>query len=169
VAKSCCDAFVASGVVDPGTLLTALNRALYRPTRPIHMTGVAAMFDPGRGQVIWANAGHQMPYFIAARDERLGVLTGAGPMLGYELDASFASSTRGLARGDAVLLYTDGLVDAMNGQRAPFGERRLQKALIAAKTAAPPRVRDALVKAVDDFKAGAPSEDDELLVYVRAT
>jgi len=68
-----------------------------------------------------------------------------------------------------VLLYTDGLVDAMNAQRAPFGERRLQRALVAARTAAPPRVRDALVKAVDDFKAGAPSEDDELLVYVRAT
>jgi serine phosphatase RsbU (regulator of sigma subunit) len=169
VAKSCCDAFVASGVIDPGTLLTALNRALYRPTRPIHMTGVAALFDPGRGQVIWANAGHQMPYFVAARDERLGVLTGAGPMLGYEADARFASSTRGLGRGDAVLLYTDGLVDAMNAQRAPFGERRLQRALVAARTAAPPRVRDALVKAVDDFKAGAPSEDDELLVYVRAT
>jgi serine phosphatase RsbU (regulator of sigma subunit) len=169
VAKSCCDAFTAAGILDPGALLTALNRALYRPQRPIHMTGVAALFDPGRGQVIWANAGHPMPYFVAARDERLGVLAGSGPTLGFEADARFASTTRGLGRGDAVLLYTDGLVEAMNLQRQPFGERRLQRALTAAKTAAPPRVRDALVKAVDDFRAGAPVDDDELLVYVRAT
>jgi phosphoserine phosphatase RsbU/P len=109
-----------------------------------------------------------MPYFAAAHDDRLGVLTGSGPMLGDIADARYASSTRGLARGDGVLLYTDGLVEAMNLSRVPFGERRLQRALSAAKTASPPRVRDAIVKAVDDFRSGAPVNDDELLVYVRA-
>jgi serine phosphatase RsbU (regulator of sigma subunit) len=168
VAKSCCDAFQAAGTVDPGALLTALNRALWRPTRPIHMTGVAALFDPQRGQVAWANAGHPMPYFASATEERLGVLTGSGPMLGDVPDAHYASSTRGLGHGDAVLLYTDGLVEAMNLQRVPFGERRLQRALSAAKAAGPPRVRDAILRAVDEFRAGAPVDDDELLVCVRA-
>ncbi len=169
VAKSCCDAFSAAGTTDPGALLTALNRALWRPQRPIHMTGVAALFDAARGSVAWANAGHPMPYFASAHDDRLGVLTGSGPMLGDIQDARYASSTRGLVRGDAVLLYTDGLVEAMNLQRVPFGERRLQRALSAAKTAGPPRVRDAILHAVDEFRAGAPVDDDELLVYVRAS
>jgi serine phosphatase RsbU (regulator of sigma subunit) len=169
VAKSCCDAFQAAGTVDPGALLTALNHALYRPQRPIHMTGVVALFDPVHNIVHWANAGHPMPYFAAAHEHRLNVLTGSGPMLGDVADAHYVTQARPLHRGDSVLLYTDGLVEAMNLQRMPFGERRLQRALTAARSQPPAKVRDVILAAVEEFRTGAPISDDELLVYVRAS
>jgi serine phosphatase RsbU (regulator of sigma subunit) len=167
VAKSCCDAFTGSGMNDPGQLLTALSRALWRPVKPIQMTCVAVRFDARAGQLTWANAGHPMPYLAAAGADKLTVLPGSGPMLGDVADARWQSQARPFAPGDAVLLYTDGVVEAMNAQRAPFGERRLQKALAGALGGPPPAVRDAIVRAVDGFRAGEPVTDDELLVFVR--
>ncbi len=167
VAKSCCDAFSSAGTTDPGALLTALNRSLWRPQKPIHMTCVAALFDASGGQVAWANAGHPMPYFAGALEERLGVLTGSGPMLGDLQEARYTSSKRAIASGDGVLLYTDGIVEAMNLQRAPFGERRLQRVLAGTKLVSPAIARDAILAALDEFRTGAPVDDDELLVLVR--
>jgi serine phosphatase RsbU (regulator of sigma subunit) len=169
VTKSCADALVAAGVQDPGTLLTALNRALWRPVKPIQVTCVAALFDPGANRVSWANAGHLMPY-VADREGKLGVLAGNGPILGDVGDAQFTSWHRDLASGDQVVLYTDGLVEALNAQRVPFGERRLQKAIVAAaKAGAPAAVREQVLSSLASFTGGVANDDDELLVAVRRT
>src|SRR5207249_4444091 len=106
---------------------------------PINMTCFAALFDPAQGAVAYANAGHSMPYHMrsaesatAAGGERLGVLAGSAPMLGDAAEGRYQVTHRPLAAGDSILLYTDGLVEATNAQRAPFGERRLQRALAVA-------------------------------------
>jgi serine phosphatase RsbU (regulator of sigma subunit) len=167
-AKSCCDALAARGeLVEPGTLMTLLNRALYRPVKPIQMTCFAALFDARAGALRWANAGHPVPYIAVAGEERLSVLTGAGPMLGDEADAQWTTQQRPLGRGDAVLLYTDGLVEAMNAQRAAFGERRLQRAFGASRGQSPRDARDKILHTLEEFRAGTAASDDEVLVIVQ--
>jgi serine phosphatase RsbU (regulator of sigma subunit) len=170
VAKSCCDALHSAGAAgDAGALLTGLNRSLFRHAKPIQMTCLAAVFDPGRGVVSYANAGHPMPYVVKQSEPRLGVLNGSGPMLGDAADTKYVAAQKPLGRGDVVLLYTDGIVEAMNAQRAPFGERRLQRSLVAAADMAPGIARDRLLAAVEEFRAGQPPADDEALVLVRVT
>lgn len=168
VAKSCCDSLCAAGAAtDPGSLLTALNRSLFRHAKPIHMTCLAVALDPAAGVVTWANAGHPMPYHVRREEPRLGVLPGSGPMLGDAAETRYGTSRRPLGAGDVVLVYTDGLVEAINAQRAPFGERRLQRTLLAVADLRPPSARDHLLRAVEDFRAGAPSTDDEVLVLLK--
>ncbi len=170
VAKSCCDALHAAGAAgDAGALLTGLNRSLFRHAKPIQMTCLAAVFDPGQGLVSYANAGHPMPYVVKPAEPRLGVLNGSGPMLGDAADTRYVASQKPLGSGDVVLLYTDGIVEAMNAQRAPFGERRLQRSLVASADLSPSLARDKLLAAVAEFQAGTPSADDEALVLVRVT
>jgi serine phosphatase RsbU (regulator of sigma subunit) len=167
-AKSCCDALAARGeLVEPGTLLTLLNRALYRPVKPIQMTCFAALFDVQTSVLSWANAGHPVPYMAAAAEERLTVLPGGGPMLGDEADARWVTQRRSLVAGDSVLLYTDGIVEAMNSTRSPFGERRLQRAFQAARAYAPGQTRDLVLRALEEFRGGAAPVDDEVLVIVK--
>lgn len=169
VAKSCCDALVNAGAaVEPGTLLATLNRALFRPNRPLHMTCFAALFDGRAGKVTWANAGHVLPYHAAAAG--LGVLGGAGPMLGDAADVKYQMHTRALAPGDAFVLFTDGLSEAMNADRIAFGERRLQRTLARATNGAGGGPRDvlrAVLEAVEAFRGGVKPVDDEALVVVR--
>lgn len=168
VAKSCCDSLNAAvATLDAGTLLTALNRALWRPARPIHMTCFAAIFDGAAGTVQFANAGHPLPYVARPVEPRLGVLSGSGPMLGDAPDTRYRASERPVRAGDLILLYTDGIVEATNAERMPFGERRLQRALLQAVGERPEVARDRILGALGDFRGGAPPVDDEALVVVR--
>jgi serine phosphatase RsbU (regulator of sigma subunit) len=170
VAKSCCDTLAASGKrLEAGGLLTALNRALHRPARPIHLTCFAAIFDPAEGSVQFANAGHPMAYHLSVvRDEpQLGVLSASGPMLGDAPGTVYRSVRKALADGDVVLLYTDGVVEAPNAARAPFGERRLQRALLAAPGVGPSIVRDRVLATLEEFRGDEPPTDDEALIAVR--
>jgi serine phosphatase RsbU (regulator of sigma subunit) len=167
VAKSCCDALHAAGAAgDVVDVLAALNRALFRPMRPIHMTCFAAVIDARRGNVTYANAGHELPYH-ASVSGALGVLGGSGPMLGDGPDARWQRSSRPLAHGDTLLLFTDGLSEAMNETRAVFGERRLQRTLSRAAGAGPGEIKHQILVAVEAFRGGVPPQDDEALVVVR--
>jgi serine phosphatase RsbU (regulator of sigma subunit) len=177
MAKSCCDSLHAAKVVlSPVSVLSALNRALYRPARPILMTCFVAIVDAAKGVVSYANAGHLLPYQVKGTPakpanghgtSRLGVLPGAGPMLGDSPDARYHQLERPLGPGDTLFLYTDGLVEAVNVYRDAYGERRLQKALLDSAGMEPRAARDFLLSSIATFCAGAPPIDDEALVVLK--
>jgi sigma-B regulation protein RsbU (phosphoserine phosphatase) len=169
VVKSSCDAFAAAGITDPATLLGGVNRAIWRPNRQFHVTCVAAFFDERAGEVAWANAGHPAPYVVGLDDERPVALLGWGAMLGEAQNAEYETQRRAVEAGDTVLLHTDGVPEAMNAERVSFGERRLQRALVAARELDPPRARDQLLYALEAWKGGVPASDDELVVVMRRT
>lgn len=66
-----------------------------------------------------------------------------------------------------MVLYTDGITEAMNSEGEEFGEARLARSIGAGQALSAPVLRDALVRAVDDFVAGAPQHDDITLVVLR--
>lgn len=177
MAKSCCDSLHAAKVeLTPVGVLSALNRALYRPSRPILMTCFVAIMDARKGVVSYANAGHLLPYQVKGAPakpanghgtSRLGVLPGAGPMLGDSAEARYTQLERPLGKGDTVFLYTDGLVEAINGSRDAYGERRLQRALLDSAGMEPRAARDFLLASIATFCAGAPPIDDEALVVLK--
>src|SRR5262249_12722702 len=125
-----------------------------------------AIFDSARGQVTYANAGHELPYQLA-RDGALGVLNGSGPMLGDSADGRYSTAKRPMAAGDTFLLFTDGVSEAMNGQRAAYGGRRLQRALAAGVGRDLRAVMGGVLNSVDAFRAGVEPHDDEALIVVR--
>lgn len=170
VVKSCCD-----GVYDgnpggpaPAQLLGALNNAIFRPSAPAHTRSFAVMFDPGAQRVVYANAGHTVPYRISLGEKNeLGVLAGAGPLLGDSADAEYRENRSPLAARECFVLFTDGLVKARNPDGEPFGERRLQRVLAAQPEASAHDVRDAVLAALAAYREGAPLADDVALVVVR--
>jgi serine phosphatase RsbU (regulator of sigma subunit) len=171
VAKACCDAFIdaQSDTLDPGTLLGTLNRALWRPTNPLHMTCFAALLDHDKGEVQWANAGHTLPYVLGHDSGQpvLHVLAGAGPLLGDAPETGYRVHQRPLVTHDALVLYTDGIVNATNLRGIEFSERRLQRVIVAAAQGTPAALRDRILQAVEEFRGGAQLADDEALVVVR--
>jgi serine phosphatase RsbU (regulator of sigma subunit) len=167
IVKSCCDTLAASSPAakDPTAVLACLNRALLRPQKPVYMTCFAAIFDAKKGEVRYANAGHPVPYHRAGGELR--VLRGTGVRLGDVPDPRWTLHSQKMAPGDLFLLYTDGLIETMNEERTPFGDRRLQRALLGAKDATPREAIEKLLTAVDEFRGAAPPADDEALVAVK--
>jgi hypothetical protein len=126
-----------------------------------------ALLDPGAGRVTVANAGHP-PLLLASPNGEVRRLGGSSLPLGTRLEGDFDEDSEPLDEGDALLLYSDGVLELRNFDAAEFGEERLFKQLRSAQPAAAASlVRDSLLDALEGFRGRAEQEDDLTLVVVK--
>ncbi len=118
-------------------------------------TVFAAELNLATGELIYANAGHTRPVLMRAASEYL--IPNTGVMLGLFDDADILQESIRLNPGEGLLLYTDGITEAVRADKTFFGEDRL----LAACTAADPKqLIEQIHKSVDDFSAGCEQFDD---------
>ncbi|GAB3972585.1 SpoIIE family protein phosphatase [Actinoallomurus acanthiterrae] len=94
----------------PGELLGMLNNVAYHLTGGTFATAICALYDPGTRSLRWARAGHLPPVLVRDGQARLLPLP-AGFLLGLSPDAGYEETTTVLELGDALLLFTDGLIE----------------------------------------------------------
>jgi sigma-B regulation protein RsbU (phosphoserine phosphatase) len=130
-------------------------------------TAFLAEFDPVSRTLTYINAGHNRPILLrgAGTVERL---TSGGLPLGIRTGASYESGSLVLQAGDWLIIFTDGLVEAMNLQAEEYGEQRLLDVLRAGTTAAPDELLRRIMAAVDAFVGTTPQHDDITCLLVRA-
>ncbi len=161
VAKGTIDAHwqLEGSDLDPGRLLSALNRAVYRSGRRRYlMTAFAAVVDVGTGRITFANAGQNFPLVIGARG--LEQLVARGDALGVAPEVRYETLGRNLELGDKVLLYTDGFTEAGSPGMEPFGEKRF-RALVTGLAAQPAvRLPEFLISRVEEYVEGHAIGDD---------
>jgi sigma-B regulation protein RsbU (phosphoserine phosphatase) len=164
----------------PASVLTAINGAIRIPgADQVAMTCFAAMFDPAKGVVHFANASHMFP--LVAKTDESGVVKSVAALAGDRLPeeddenddseiqpSGIRSGSHTLAPGDVVVLFTDGLIERRSKQNREFGHRRLQQAISAAKVASGDNgiagFRDSVMGKVDAWASGNPPDDDVTLV-----
>jgi serine phosphatase RsbU (regulator of sigma subunit)/ketosteroid isomerase-like protein len=119
----------AQGSSSPGQMLRGVNEVLF-PNIPSNMfvTCFYAILDPRSGHLIYANAGHDLPYLHRNGDAE--ELRARGMPLGLMPGMSYEEKETILHSGEAALLYSDGLVEAHDPEGDMFGVPRL-RALIA--------------------------------------
>lgn len=109
----------------PGAVLKRTNELLVEDIPPkMFVTCLYAILDPATGHLVYANAGHDMPY----RRTSHGVveMRARGMPLGLLADMHYEEKEVTLKPGECLLLYSDGLVEAHSPQREMFGFPRLQ-------------------------------------------
>ncbi len=108
------------GSVSPGEVLRRVNDLLTAtiPTGTF-VTCFYAMLDPGNGRLLYANAGHDLPYL--RHKGMVSELYATGMPLGLMPGVSYEEKETMLAHGDSLLLYSDGLVEAHNAKGDMFG------------------------------------------------
>ncbi len=161
VAKGTIDAHwqLHGGDLDPGRLLSALNRAMYRSGRRRYlMTAFAAVVNAGTGRITFANAGQNFPLVIGGRG--LEQLVARGDALGVQPEATYETLGRNLELGDKVLLYTDGFTEAGSPYMEPFGEKRFRSLVAGLANQPAVRLPDLLVARVEEYVEGNPLGDD---------
>jgi serine phosphatase RsbU (regulator of sigma subunit) len=113
----------------PGKVLARVNEVVLTLIPPnMFVTCFYGVLDPESGRLVYANAGHDMPYVRRGRDA--GGLRARGMPLGLMPGMSYEEKETILEAGDAALLYSDGLVEAHDPKGEMFGFPRLQ-ALVA--------------------------------------
>ena len=149
----------------PTAVLELLNKVLCRTgSGREFMTLFYCLLDPETGDLEYANGGHPFPLLRRAAGEVVELGEGSLP-LGMRRDVRFAGARETLGRGDFLVLYSDGLPEAIGGEASEaFGFDRLKGLL--AHPHSPRQVHDKIVEAVNRHLGDRPVADDLTLVVL---
>jgi len=130
-------------------------------------TVIAAVLDPQTGTLRYANAGHTRPVLLGETPSFLD--PDPGIALGLFKDAELKDAELILGPSEGILLYTDGVTEAVNPQRQFFGEQRLLETVKAVSDGRDAdRILYGIGSAAADFTAGGePFDDMAALVLIR--
>jgi serine phosphatase RsbU (regulator of sigma subunit) len=153
----------------PAAVLMEVNQTILRQASSgIFITVFLAVLDPMKHTLQYANGGHNPPV-VRRASGAIESLTLTGSVVGVFEELELGEATLTLERGDAVVLYTDGVTEAQKSRDGDedYGDLRLSAVITAA-----PRKADELLEHIEaDFNAfteGAPPQDDvTLLVLTR--
>jgi sigma-B regulation protein RsbU (phosphoserine phosphatase) len=147
-------------------------RTVERLNRIIHQSRMTTKFVSlfygeieEEGNFIYVNAGHPPPLHFHARG--CTPLKQTGMVLGPSASAAYSRGFLSLERGDALLLYTDGMIEATDGKGKEFGIERLKKAYLAIRERPAAEITRTLIDRVSEFTGGRPPEDDRTVVVVK--
>lgn len=128
--------------VTPGQAMGVLNKAIAETTKGrILMTFFIGAIDLKTGEMIYANASHEPPYIIRGGTEKVSkknlepLIDVGGSRLGDNRDAVYEEGKAQLNAGDAILMYTDGIVDLKNLEGKAWGERGFIKSICESASA----------------------------------
>ena len=156
---------------DPAAVLEAVNERLRRRiSNDRFVTAFYGVLDMDSGRLHYARAGHP-PALVLRADPAGGVVWLTGPGAALALLESTRSETREvqLQPGDALVLYSDGVTEALTHEFASFDESRLEAAVAGARGLGAEAIVERIVESVRAWRAGAkPSDDLTLLVARRA-
>jgi phosphoserine phosphatase RsbU/P len=114
-------------------------------------------------QLTYVRAGHDRP-LVVHRDGTLDVLPGAGRFIGMLDDLEIDERSIELQRGDRVILYSDGVIDARNAADERYGTDRLAEVVRACPAAAAETIVATIMDQVLGFQGEAPQFDDITLL-----
>ena len=156
---------------DPGVLLTRINRALTVILEQAGTTMFATCFyvvaDVERAELRFANAGHPSALHVrrnGASAEKLDGEEARGPAMGIFSSVIYPTTTRSIAKGDLIMLFTDGLFEVESPEGAEYGLERLLRATRQRSKLPTDRLFDELLAEIQRFSAGRGFSDDVCLV-----
>jgi serine phosphatase RsbU (regulator of sigma subunit) len=185
----------------PDLVLAETNRRILADTHTdLFVTVFYGVLDPLSGTLLYSSAGHNPPYHFlgsidplkstAAGSSAVQPLARTGIPVGILTDTTWEMKTVQLTAGDVLVLYTDGVIDAQDGQGAFFGSERLLSIVSSASAgsavtsgseaaeshidgqparASAQEIQEAILTAIHQFSGGVPQFDDIALVVLRRT
>ncbi|MFN8122955.1 MAG: SpoIIE family protein phosphatase [Thermoleophilia bacterium] len=158
-----------NGERDPAAIVALLNRSMLLGAGQLEFCTLALVrLEPRQDGAVWLEccvAGHPPPLVLRAGG-RVDALTSRGGLVGVAADTPYGATTAALAPGDALVLHTDGLVEA--GRRGTqFGEERLRRVLSGQAGSAAAEVVRALEDELHRHAGGADLRDDVAILAVR--
>jgi sigma-B regulation protein RsbU (phosphoserine phosphatase) len=131
------------------------------------VTVFCAMLHIPTGELTYANGGHNPPVLCGDGSSFDFVDMPPGMALGVMPGVSYETRSVRLAPADTVVLYTDGINEALNGKAEEFGDTRLVEALDTAAQRGEKDLVTSLIAAVRTFCGSTPQSDDMTVVALR--
>ena len=151
----------------PVSVLEVLNETVIKTApRRMLMTFFFGVLDPIGQRLRFSSAGHHDPYVYRAREKRIEALSAWGFPLGVKRREPFREYTVEFEPGDRLILYSDGLIEALDDDGEPFGFDRFERVLSESGNRSAEEIKKALLNSVKKFTHNRPPEDDQTLVVI---
>jgi len=152
----------------PAVTLAHVNDLLVPDARQgMFVTAVYAILSLRTEELIYANAGHNLPLLLRSRSQELERLPKGGMALGVLAGVDFEEHTVHLGLGDCVIFYTDGITEAFSPRDEMYGEKRLWLTIQEADETSAQMLLDAIDEAVTAFVGDGVLSDDRTLMVLR--
>ncbi len=151
----------AIGGSGPGQVLREVNNLLEEDNESaMFVTVLYAEYDPATGELAYANGGHNAPLIFREDGSSTLLPLTDGVALGLMPGLEYRQKTVTLSPGDTLVLYTDGVTEAMSPDNEEFGLERLREIFAGAPPSDPEAINTAIFQAVGDFAGDTPQSDD---------
>ena len=151
---------------DFAKLMHKVNRLVYEASASNrYATFFFAAWDPKTRRLECVNAGHNPPVLL--RNGQVIRLEAGGPVVGLLPFAPYTEQALTLEPGDLLLLYTDGISEAMTHDDEEWGEERMIEAARKVRNRTADEVLRAIFDDADKFTAGAPQHDDMTMLILK--
>ena len=149
-------------------LVRRLNVVVHSDTEAERfITLFMAVLDPSDGTLTYVNAGHNFPFILRTEQSSIHPLLSTGLPLGMFDSVEFEQETVTLAPSEYLVLYTDGVTEAMNKSMDEYGEKRLRQVMIGSSDKSASGFMGGIVADVEKFVAGEPQSDDLTMMVLK--
>ncbi|PKN35247.1 MAG: hypothetical protein CVU61_04595 [Deltaproteobacteria bacterium HGW-Deltaproteobacteria-19] len=157
----------ATGTLDLAHAIRQANELICRDsTSGMFVTLFYAVVEPGP-KLRYVNAGHNPPLLLRKGEDEPGYLKARGIALGVKRDIQLEEIALSLSNDDLVVLYTDGVTEAVNENDQPFGLERLTRVVRENRGLSAGEIIMKIQDAVIAFAGGRPQFDDIALVVLK--
>ena len=152
---------------DTAKIFAAVNDRLSENNdQKMFVTSWIAIFDKETGVLQYTNAGHNPPIHLSANKGATMLKKVHGLVLGAMAHIPYQSDVMKLQKGDRLLLYTDGVVEAHDLKDELYGDKKLLDLVGKTSDKTGEEVVDAIFQSIEEFASGAPQFDDITMVSV---
>lgn len=147
-------------------MCTKLNQIFHRDRLPNSFASLVYLeLAQESGDVRLVNAGHFPPLMI--HNNSIDEMDKGAPALGLMAKTTYNDSLINLHAGDVLVIYSDGITEAMNETKQFFGEERLHNALLELQDEASENIGSGIIDLVDRFCGSEPTADDLSLAIIK--
>lgn len=151
----------------PKRVMEVLNEIVMKTApKRILMTFFFGILDCDGRTLRFSSAGHLDPYVYRTGARSLEALSEWGFPLGVKRRDGFREATVTFEAGDRLILYSDGLIEAIDDDGVPFGFDRFEKVLLDSCEGDAENIKKSILQSVKKFTNNRPPEDDQTLVVI---
>jgi len=159
---------LAEKCTDPSLVLAQVNKELCRENEStMFVTLFCGLLNFKTGDLLFSNGGHNPPLMVRSGQKPEWLKVPEGFVLGVMEDAVYRTERIVLDPGDRMLLYTDGVTEAMNRKKAFYSEKRLMSAVERRKSASVEALIQEVLRSVREFTEGESLSDDVTLLALQ--
>ncbi len=162
---------VSQGNASPRAVLHGVNQSIFPDIREdMFVSFLYLVLERHSDQITISNAGHEPPLIRRAGSTDIEEPEVPGMAVGVDKGPVFNRIVKehqlSLSQGDVMLLYTDGLIEALSTEGEEYGFERFQQAFSDAPASSAQAILDFILADIDDFASGAQATDDITLIAI---